>query len=83
MSWKLGSADDSSPDLIVHGVLGMERSMDQIREEMRGILERLVRIHPLLHFFISTLVTRHGQSYGDTVQLLTKRDRNEMVNADR
>jgi len=33
----------SSPDLIVHGVLGMERSMDQIREEMRGILERLVR----------------------------------------
>ena len=30
--------------------------MDQIREEMRGILERLVRIHPLL-LFISTLVT--------------------------
>ena len=56
MSWKLGFADDSSPDLIVHGVLGMERSMDQIREEMRGILERLVRIHPLL-LFISTLVT--------------------------
>ena len=41
-------ANDSSPDLIVHGVLGMERSMDQIREEMRGILERLVRIHSLL-----------------------------------
>ena len=41
----MGLANDSSPDLIVHGVLGMERSMDQIREEMRGILERLVRIH--------------------------------------
>jgi len=44
-------ANDSSPDLIVHGVLGMERSMDQIREEMRGILERLVRIHSLLLSF--------------------------------
>lgn len=32
----------SSPDLIVHGVLGYERSMDQIRTEMRSILERLV-----------------------------------------
>jgi hypothetical protein len=55
LKWE--KTDDSSPDLIVHGVLGMERSMDQIRDEMRGILERLVRIHPLLLFFISTLDT--------------------------
>ena len=34
---------DSSPDLIVHGVLGMERSMEAIKDEMRGIMERLVR----------------------------------------
>jgi len=51
MSCRLRGADDSSPDLIVHGVLGMERSMDQIREEMRGIMERLVRIHSLLLSF--------------------------------
>lgn len=36
----------SSPDLIVHGVLGQDRSMDQIRAEMRGILERLVSLSP-------------------------------------
>jgi hypothetical protein len=78
MSLKLGGADDSSPDLIVHGVLGMERSMDQIREEMRGILERLVRIHPLLLFFISTLdTTTQSTLYWDTVQLLTKKETRE------
>ena len=52
----MGLANDSSPDLIVHGVLGMERSMDQIREEMRGILERLVRILSLSSHPTSCLV---------------------------
>jgi hypothetical protein len=56
----------------------MERSMDQIREEMRGILERLVRIHPLLLFFISTLdTTTQSTLYWDTVQLLTKKETRE------
>jgi len=57
----MGFADDSSPDLIVHGVLGMERSMDQIREEMRGILERLVRVLSFSSRFTSILVQTHGQ----------------------
>jgi hypothetical protein len=58
MAWRLGFADDSSPDLIVHGVLGMERSMDQIREEMRGILERLVSLQKLWYpLFTPILVT--------------------------
>jgi len=63
VSWKSRGADDSSPDLIVHGVLGMERSMDQIREEMRGILERLVRIHPLLLFSISFSVVSRRPAF--------------------
>lgn len=58
----MGFADDSSPDLIVHGVLGMERSMDQIREEMRGILERLVRVLSFSSRFTSILVQTHGQT---------------------
>lgn len=32
----------SSPDLIVHGVLDHRRSMEDIREDLKSILERLV-----------------------------------------
>jgi hypothetical protein len=52
-----GKLTDSSPDLIVHGVLGAERSMEAIKDEMRGILERLVRYS----FILSTISRR---SYG-------------------
>ena len=62
----MGLANDSSPDLIVHGVLGMERSMDQIREEMRGILERPVRILSLSSHPTSCLVQTHGQVFTET-----------------
>ena len=36
-------ADNSSPDLIVHGVLDHKRSMADIREDLKSIMERLVR----------------------------------------
>jgi hypothetical protein len=48
---------NSSPDLIVHGVLGTERSMEAIKDEMRGILERLVR-----YSFIFSIISL--ESYG-------------------
>ena len=35
--------DGSSPDLIVHGVLDHKRSMEEIREDLKSIMERLVR----------------------------------------
>jgi len=35
--------DASSPDLIVHGVLDHKRSMEEIREDLKSIMERLVR----------------------------------------
>jgi hypothetical protein len=70
MSLKLGGADDSSPDLIVHGVLGMERSMDQIREEMRGILERLVRLQYL--FYSSSSLLHLCPGHDDTACLPTR-----------
>ena len=70
----MGLANDSSPDLIVHGVLGMERSMDQIREEMRGILERLVCVSSLSSHSTSILVQTCGQVFTETPVSFRRRE---------
>jgi hypothetical protein len=41
--------DDGCIDLIVHGILDPNRSLEDIKQEMKGIFERLVRTVPYTH----------------------------------
>jgi hypothetical protein len=41
--------NDGFTDLIVHGILDPNRSLEDIKQEMKGIFERLVRTVPHPH----------------------------------
>lgn len=45
----MNRADFSAPDLIVHNILDSRRSLDDIREDLKGIMERLVRLSSSFH----------------------------------